>query len=241
MYGMGTYICAVPVYSQIPDRGFMLRNRLNIEHHAAPDLFVSFIYNLSGGALVKWFKRTFVCSHYDTIPLPDVNYDSLFGEVPETISNIIVIPRFGPTGPPEFLKANAGTIAGLSLEHNRGDILKAILEGITFYFKDFFEHPDTDTFGIRKFIANGGGSRSKIWLQITADILNKPIVRNKITEAGALGAAILAGTGSGIFSSPVEGTQQMVKKDTEILPNPVKVEKYNEKFEHYKRLYSYRR
>jgi sugar (pentulose or hexulose) kinase len=53
-----------------------------------------------------------------------------------------------------------GTISGLSFNHTRGDILLAILEGISFYFKEFLESPGAEAFGINKFIAGGGGSKS---------------------------------------------------------------------------------
>lgn len=240
MLGIGTYICAVPVYANIPDIDFMVRNRLNIEHHAAPGLFVSFIYNLSGGALVKWYKRTFAGNRYGKQELPELNYDTLFGEVPDETNDIIVIPRFGPTGPPDFLKTCAGTITNLSLEHGRGEILKAMLEGIIFYIKDFFSDPEAiSAYGINKFIANGGGSKSLTWLQLTADILNRPVVRNKVTEAGSLGAAILAGTASELFVSLEDGVNKMVKPDIEIKPDPIKVEFYDRKFKNYKQYYAF--
>jgi xylulokinase len=240
MLGIGTYICAVPVYSIIPDLDFMIRKRLNIEHHSAPGLFVSFIYNLSGGSLVKWYKSTFARSQVGINESPEINYDTLFNEIPEETTDIIVIPRFGPTGPPDFLKTSAGTIANLSLEHGRADILKAILEGVIFYIKDFFSDSEAiSAFGINKFIVNGGGAKSEIWLQLTADILNKTVVRNKATEAGSLGAAILAGTASEIFVSLEEGVSKMVKVDIEINPNPKMVEFYDLKFKKYKQYYTF--
>src|SRR5664280_658331 len=122
MYGMGTYICIVPAYSKIPDMEFMFRNKLNIEHHVISDLFVSFIYNLSGGALVKWFTKTFSDFDQNALTRQDNIFYKLFEEITNSINDIIVIPRFGPTGPPDFLMESAGTISGLSLDHTRGDI-----------------------------------------------------------------------------------------------------------------------
>jgi xylulokinase len=58
MYGMGTYICLMPVFDRRPESAAMMAQGLNTEHHAVPGQFVSFIYN-QGGALVKWFRDTF--------------------------------------------------------------------------------------------------------------------------------------------------------------------------------------
>jgi hypothetical protein len=63
---------------------------------------------MSGGALIKWFRNTFTeYVNYFNHPA-EVTYEKLFREIPEQINDIIVIPRFGPTGPPEFLKNNEG-------------------------------------------------------------------------------------------------------------------------------------
>jgi xylulokinase len=239
LYGMGTYTCVVPAYSVIPDKEFMQNNQLNIEHHVTPGFFVSFIYNMSGGALVKWFRQTFTEYVNCTNRLAEITYENLFKEIPDQINDIIVIPRFGPTGPPEFLKKSKGTISGLSFNHTRGDILLAILEGISFYFKEFFEIPGAEAFGINKFIVSGGGSKSRRWIQVTSDILNQPMVSNAATEAGSLGAAILASTGSNVFPSVFEGAANMVKKDFEITPNAHNVKIYADKYKKYRELYSY--
>jgi xylulokinase len=89
--------------------------------------------------------------------------------------------------------------------------------------------------------ANGGGSNSKKWLQVTADILNKPIARNSVTEASSLGASILAGIGSGIFSSYEEGVNSMIKQDLVINPILSNSKIYDTKFEKYNKLYSFLR
>lgn len=238
MYGMGTYICIVPVFSKIPDRDYMFKNKMNIEHHVASDLFVSFIYNISGGALVKWFGKTFSDADPDLSGHSNI-FDRLFDEISDKINDITVIPRFGPTGPPDFFSESAGTISGLSFEHNRGDILLAVLEGITFYFKDFLTHLEKNGIEINTLIANGGGAKSEKWLHVTADILNMPIIRNTEIEASSLGASMLAGLGNGIFHSYEESINKMIKQDMVFYPNQINTEIYDRKFERYKELYSF--
>jgi sugar (pentulose or hexulose) kinase len=72
--------------------------------------------------------------------------------------------------------------------------------------KPFF---DFDTF-----VATGGGAVSDKWLQITADTLGKQMVRTAVTEASALGAAMIAGVGNNMFASYDEAIEQMVHEQT---------------------------
>jgi xylulokinase len=240
MYGIGTFICVVPVFPFIPDLKTMIQNKLHVEHHVVSDLFVTFLYNLSGGSLIKWYRDTFAAT-FNKQPKENEKpaYDLLFKEVPERISDIIVIPRFGPTGAPDFFSEPAGCISYLSLDHTRGDILRALLEGITFYFKANLPIIEKQGIKIDSLIASGGGAKSEIWLQITADILNKPVIKNKVTEAGTLGAALLSGIGNKVFSSINEGINSMVHRDLIFYPDEANVIAYEKKFEQYKKVYSF--
>lgn len=239
MYGFGTYICIVPVFRSIPDMDVMFRNGLNYENHVIADRYVSFVFNLSGGALIRWYRNTFGRSGLEAPGDATADYDFLFGEISGNQNEIIVIPRFGPTGAPDFLRKNAGTISGLSLQNTRGDILQAMLEGITFYFRDFFSDPHRDIYRIDNFVATGGGSKSPVWLQTTADIMNKPVIRNRTAEAGTLGAAILAGAGSKVFSNVSEGINTMISRERIYYPDLSKSGYYADKFEQYKKLYAF--
>ncbi len=234
MYGMGSYLCAVPVFSQRPDPQVMITRGLNTEHHAAPGQFVSFIYN-QGGVLVKWFRDTYACAEARLAAESGQSlYPALFAELPEEPSNLFVLPHFTTTGPPRFIDDSSGVIAGLKLETTRGEILKGILEAATFYLRDCFEGLPGAGIAIRECTAAGGGSQSDAWIQLSADILGIPFVRLQVHEAGALGAAILAGTGAGQFSSLREGVGAMVHRKGCFEPDPVKQSLYTERFGRYR-------
>lgn len=234
MYGLGTFICVVPVFPQMPEASSMFENKLHIEHHVVQGSFISFIYNQSGGALIKWFKQTFSSNDQQVSERQENSFHSLFDEIPDSSTEIIVIPRFGATGPPDFLSGGQGSISGLSLSHTRGDILRAMLEGISFYLRDYFEKEEGPFSNIDFLVATGGGSVSEKWLQITADVLNKVIVRNSVTEASSLGAAILAGKGSNMFVSYSNAISAMVHKELKIVPDQSKKDFYDAKFNRYK-------
>jgi xylulokinase len=237
VYGMGTFICITPVFSQRREPAVMIERGLNTEHHAVPGKYVSFIYN-QGGSLVKWFRDTFAAAeHRQAEEAGRDVYPDLLAEIPEGPSGIMVLPHFTTTGPPEFISDSGGVMAGLRLETSRGDILKGILEGTTFYLKECVESLPLTGIEIADFRAVGGGSKSDVWIQICADIMGRPFVRPKITEAGALGAAIMSGVGSGVFPSYEAGVEAMVGLERTFEPDPQQQKLYESRFETYRRLW----
>ena len=237
MYGMGTYLCMMPVFEQRPEAAAMIARGLNTEHHAVPGQYVSFVYN-QGGALVKWFRDTFASLDRQQAKArgQDV-YDLLLAEMPASPSRVMVLPHFTATGPPQFIADSCGLIAGVKLETTRGEILKGLIEATTYYLRDSFETLPETGIQITDFRAVGGGSKSDLWTQICADILGRTFMRPKTMEAGALGAAILAGTGAGVFRSLEEGVKSMVHLDRTFIPDPSKRRRYDERFGQYKRLW----
>jgi xylulokinase len=237
VYGMGTFICITPVFSERREPAVMIERGLNTEHHAVPGKYVSFIYN-QGGSMVKWFRDTFAAVEHRQAEegRRDV-YTDLFAEIPEGPSSIMVLPHFTITGPPEFISDSCGVVAGLRLETSRGDILKGILEGTTFDLKECIESLPPTGIEIVDFRAVGGGSKSDAWIQICADILGRPFVRPRITEAGALGAAIIAGVGDGVFSSFEAGVEAMVRLERTFEPDSQQHQLYESRFEMYRRLW----
>jgi len=233
MYGMGTYTCITPVYRQRKDPERMVAQGLNTEHHATPGLFTSFLYN-AGGALIKWYRDTFAAVEkkqaYENGR--DI-YADLISEIPQQPSDILVLPHFAPTGPPEFISDSSGVIIGLKLETQRGEILKGIIEGTTYYLKGCVDSLPETGIEIDNYRAAGGGSKSDTWLQVCADIMGLPITRPVITEAGALGAAILAGIGGGIFPNVHAGVETMVKLDRVFEPSSYMADKYARRYERY--------
>ena len=238
MYGMGTYICITPIFEQRKNPEKMVARGLNTEHHAAPGLFTSFIYN-PGGALVKWYRDTFAAAEKEKafVNGRDI-YADLISEIPQLPSDVLVLPHFAPTGPPEFITNSSGVMIGLKLETQRGEILKGILEGITYYLRECVDTLPETGIKIDNYRAVGGGSKSDKWLQISADIMGCPITRAGITEAGALGAAMLAGIGKGIYPNVQASVKTMVKLDRVFEPNSDLMDRYTQRYEQYRGMWS---
>jgi xylulokinase len=237
VYSMGTFTCITPVFSERREPAAMIERGLNTEHHAVPGKYVSFIYN-QGGSLVKWFRDTFAAAERRQAETTGGDiYADLISEVSEGPSGIMVLPYFSTTGPPKFISDSCGVIAGLRLGTSRGDILKGILEGTTFYLKECIESLPATGIEIDDYRVAEGGSKSDTWIQICADIMGRPFVRPKITEAGALGAAIIAGVGEGVFSSFEAGVEAMVSLDRTFEPDPKRQELYKARFEKHRQLW----
>jgi xylulokinase len=225
------------VFSSQPAPQLMIERGLNTEHHAIPDRYVSFIYN-QGGSLVKWFRDTFaVKEHRQANEQGQSIYPALFAEIPAGPSSVVVLPHFTTTGPPEFIADSSGLIAGLHLETSRGEVLKGIIEGAAFYLREVIDSLPATGIQTRDYRVVGGGSRSDIWVQTCADILGQPFTRPVITEAGALGAAIMAGVGAGIFEDYAQGVAAMVKLERTFEPDLALHQRYQARYQHYRRLW----
>jgi len=232
--GIGSYECITPVYSRLPEPAQMLSHGLNIEHHVLPGLYASFLYNQSG-TLLKWFRDVFAA----TEPVPGSSiYARLDAEMPREPTRLLALPCFEMTGAPHFISDAAGAIVGLKTWTARGEIFKCLLESATFYFTEGLLALRSLGADTSSFIATGGGAKSDAWLQIKADIFGLPFVRPRITEAGVLGAALLAGLGSGVYAGAAGCAEVAPPPDRIFEPDPRRHSIYTERAELYRELFS---
>lgn len=237
VYGMGTYHCITPVFAARPNSQAMIKRGLSTEHHAIPDRYVCFIYN-QGGSMVKWFRDTFAAvEHHQAETEGRSIYPALFAEIPMDPSSVMVLPHFSPTGPPDFIVDSSGMMAGLRLETSRGEVLKGIIEGVAFNLKEVVDSLPETGIQTEDYRVVGGGSQSDAWVQTCANIFGQPFTRPVITEAGALGAAIIAGVGSGLFESYAQGVAVMVKLGRTFVPDPRQHERYQTRYRYYQHLW----
>jgi xylulokinase len=237
-YGLGTYICISPAFSELPNTASMVRSKLNVEHHVVDGLYLSFYYNLTGGALLKWFRNTLAPQdHMLAKARGEDIYTLLLAEMPNEPTDMLVLPHFAPTGPPLFDGAPLSIIAGLTLETDRGTLIKGLLEGVTYYFREGLDILSEAGIPVEEYRVTGGGARSDAWLQMKADILGRPLARPKVTEAGAMGAAILAGVGAGVYSSIGEAVETLIKLERHFDPDMRRHALYEERFARYRLLY----
>jgi len=211
----------------------MIEHGLNTEHHAAPGRYVSFLFNRAG-SIVKWYRDTFARLDRDRAAEKGADiYDLLLAEMPPRPSNLVVLPRFTPMGPPDYASDAAGVIAGMTLETTRGDILRAIIEGALFNAREMIDGIASAGVAIDEYRAVGGGSKSAAWVGMCADVFGKPVVRPRVSEAGCLGAAIIAGVGCKVFAGFSEGVASMVSLGDRFEADPGRHAEYQERYRRY--------
>lgn len=234
--GMGTIECITPVFDHIPDLDAMRVARLNIEHHVLPGLYLSFIYNQSG-VLVKWFRDAFAASDRRPGDSDTDIYDLLMAEMPDAPTPLLALPHFEITGAPDYIADSAGVLAGLRTNTPRGVILKALIEGASFYFLKSLRTLTALGIDTSEFIAAGGAAKSDAVLQIKADIFGAPFVRLRHTECGIVGAAMLAGIATGVYRNAREAADRFVVRERRFEPDPDRHRRYREQYGRYERLY----
>ena len=125
---------------------------------------------------------------------------------------VVVVPYWQGCMTPHWDSAARGLIAGLSSSTRKGDIFRALLEGIALDLAEAAQRAVRATgTGIDHFIAIGGGAASDLWLQILADATGRPVLRSTTTEASSLGAAIAAARGVGWFASFADAAGAMAQ------------------------------
>ena len=108
---------------------------------------------------------------------------------------------------------------GIAGWHTKGHLVRALLEGVAFGHRQHIETIRKAGAVFNEAVLSGGGSRSLIWPQIFADVLGVPVTVARSRETGALGAAIAAGTGVGIFADFEAGAAAMVQTERHYRPN----------------------
>ena len=115
--------------------------------------------------------------------------------------------------------ASRGAILGLTLAHKKSDIDRSVFEGITYESRLIIETFKKAGIPIQSFVVAGGGAKSPFWLQLKADIIGKPMKVPETTEASAMGAAMLAAVGSGVYKNLEEAVDNFCRIDFVYEPN----------------------
>ncbi|WP_087005684.1 FGGY-family carbohydrate kinase [Rhizobium sullae] len=123
---------------------------------------------------------------------------------------------------------------GVAGWHGKGHLVRALLEGVVFGHRQHIEAIRKAGASFEEAVLSGGGSRSRLWPQIFADVLGMPVSVAVSRETGALGAAIAAGTGVGLFADFTEGADAMVRVDRHYRPNDALAAHYNRRYALYK-------
>ncbi len=207
--------------------------------HAKPDLYCTFALNHTGGVVYQWYRDQFCGEEKREAQRQGVSaYDLINAQMPPQPTKLYFIPHFKGSGSPTCDLDSKGTVFGLTLNTTKGEIAKAILEGLTYELRLNLETMQQAGINIREIIAVGGGAKSPGWLRMKTNITGRPLKILKNKEAAPLGAGILAGVGCGHYRSFEEAVDTMVEVERIYEPDPAVHRVYEEQYEVYRRLYT---
>ncbi|MBI2942034.1 MAG: hypothetical protein HYY04_16510, partial [Chloroflexi bacterium] len=163
--------------------------------------------------------------------------DARAGEVPPGAEGLVVLDYWQGNRTPIRDPLARGVISGLTLKHGFAHLLRAVYEGTAFGNRHILATLREHGVGVARVYACGGGARSKLWLQIHADVAQTPIYLTGVTDAVALGTAICAAVAVGAYPSLAEASRSMVHVATEIAPDPARRDVYDFFYANYLRTY----
>lgn len=195
----------------------------------------------SSGSIMKWFKDQF-CGTWarEAEEQGRDTYDILneqAARIPPGSEGLIVLDHWQGNRTPHTDPESRGVIWGFSLRHSPAHVARAIMEGVAYGTEHILRVFRQNNYVVDEIVACGGAVNSPVWMQIHADISNVPITLTRVSEATALGSAILAAVGAGIYPSVQEAAERMVHTAREIEPDPAAHEAYQFYMESYLRTY----
>lgn len=206
--------------------------RTNTFCHAIRDAYTIFGAALCSGMSLNWAKnKVLQIDNYETV-------NEMAASVQQGAEGLIYLPYLSGERTPHMNPNAKGVFFGMTLGHEQGHFLRAVMEGVTYSLKDSLEIIKELGVDAPVIIASGGGSASDQWLQIQADIFEKPVTASRVKEQACLGSCILTANAIGALSSLEEGCERFVLLDDRVFyPDRRHVDIYKEGYVKYKELY----
>jgi xylulokinase len=221
----GVVLASLPAYANDPQA------RVHAFCHAAPNLWEAMGVMLNAAGSLRWFRDTFA---------PDASFDELTAEAarPDAgADGVTFLPYLQGERTPHADPSARGAFTGLALHHDRGTLVRAVLEGVAYGLRDSLEllrelgvAPTTGR-------VSGGGAHSRLWLEIVASVLDLPLERCVVDEGSAYGAALLAGVADATFSSAQDAVAACVRVRETVEPNAAWARRYGEDYGRFRALY----
>jgi xylulokinase len=220
----GVVFAPLPVFA--PDR----LARVHTFCHAAPGVWHAMGVMLSAGASLRWLRD---------VVAPGEGYDALLAPAerwPPGADGLTFLPYLTGERTPHADPDARAAFVGLTARHDRGAVVRAVLEGVAFGLRDAFELVRAAGGSATAARASGGGARSDLWLRIVASVLGVPVRRMVVDAGAAYGAALLGGVACGAFSTVAEAAA-IPRIGSTIDPEPGWTGAYVEAYERFKQLY----
>ena len=205
-----------------------------------PGLWTDFGCTLTAGGSYRWYRDELCEGAVREAKETGKNVYDIMGKQAESsvpgANGVVFTPYLTGERCPYPDPNCRGSFYGISLSTTRGDITRSVMEGVTYSLNQLVE-----IFGSmvknEKIYTSGGGAASALWRQMQADIFDLPVyTMSAASEGGAYGAVLVAGVGAGLWKNLTEAVQ-VIKPETEALPNPDNQPGYRKSYEIYKKIY----
>ena len=216
-------------FTQSP--GYDPAGRVHTFCHAVPGAWHVMGVTQGAGLSLQWFRKTLA---------PAKSYDELAAEAaiaPPGSRGLFWLPYLMGERTPHLDASARGGWIGLTASHTRADLVRALLEGVSYSQKDGLKIIEGMGVPVESVRVSGGGARSPFWRQMLADIFGKPVVVLETEEGSAYGAALLAMLGTGVYSSARELCRAAIREIESISPRPGPRETYAQGYRIYQSLY----
>jgi len=211
----------------VPDPG----GRLHTFCHAVPDKYHLMGVTLSAGGSFQWWRDL-------------LGGDAGYGEladaadgVPAGAEGLVFLPYLSGERTPHRDPLARGTFFGLTARHGQAHLSRAVMEGVVFSLRESIEIMQELGIAINHVRATGGGARHPLWIALQADILGLPVYRSDAEEGPALGAALLAGVGAGMFADVGTASALIGVEEPGQTPDPTREDRYSELYPLYRDVY----
>lgn len=220
--GAGDILCCVDRLEVDP--------RLFLDYHVIPGKFLVNGCMASSGSLIRWFRDQFA---------PGLEYSELDAQasgLSAGADGLVLLPYFLGEKTPINDPWSRGTLVGLTLSHTRAHVYRAVLEGIAYGFKHHLAVLAEHGHAAKRARVTNGGARSRLWRQITADVLGVRLEEIAHHPGSSLGAAFIAGRGIGVFHDWSE-IERFIRVEAITEPDMENYTRYQGLFAIYRQIY----
>ena len=203
--------------------------RLHVFCHALPATWEAMGVMLSAAGSLRWLRDVL-----------GGDYARMTAEAAEWgpgVDGLTFLPYLQGERTPHADPFARGAFVGLSLSHDRGALVRAVLEGVAYGLRDSLELLRGLGVEAQTARASGGGARSDFWLRIVASVLGIPIERTAVEEGAAYGAALLGAVAAGEFADVEEAVGACVRVRDTVEPDPEWQRVYDERYPRFRALY----
>ena len=215
-------------------------DQMPCHYHGLPGLYMLHTFT-SGGIVMRWFRDEFAGMELAVGKAAGLDGYDLMGleaaKVAPGCEGLVMLPHLQGAMAPEANPKASGVFYGFTLRHGKSHFTRAIMEAIGFIVRRNIKVIEGLGVAVNEIRALGGGARSRIWKQMEADIVGRPVLTTANEEAATLGAAILAGKAVGLYASVEEAAGKMVQIKERFEPSPAHRAVYDDSFQTYVQLY----